>query len=87
MNGFIRLIKEACTFNGLNCVRISRVSTRKIALGNASKEKSAGAVYFYRVAGEIGGWAEFVVTQDKKPHLLYEAQISDDSLRALGVTV
>ncbi len=60
---------------------------RQIAANNTSKEAALGGVYFSRVAGEPGGWAELSVMQDKRTHLLYEAQISDDALRALGVAV
>ncbi len=60
---------------------------RQIALNRTFRANAVGAVYFSRVAGEAGGWIEMTVTQDKRQHLLYEAQVSDDKLRALGVTV
>ena len=60
---------------------------RQLATGNASKEVAIGSVLISRVAGEAGGWVELMVTQDKRQHLLYEAQVGDDKLRALGATI
>ena len=81
-------VKSADTWTVLSALQAGDYAgARAIAARNSKKETALGGVYFSRVAGEPGGWAEFALTQDKKTHLLYEAQISDDALRALGVTV
>lgn len=60
---------------------------RQTATQNAPKVAAVGYVKVARVAGEVGGWVEMRVSQNKKELLLYEAQVDDGALRDLGMAV